>query len=80
MRASSGSKASHRSALARPTVAGALTVASGGWLVGILLGYFEWQGLNQVLSLLVLFGIGVASLFVEIWLLVKREAEEDWHR
>ena len=49
-------------------LAGALTVASGAWLIGILLGYFQWQDRRHVLGLLVLFGIGVASLFAEIWL------------
>jgi uncharacterized protein with beta-barrel porin domain len=24
-------------------LAGALTVASGGWLIGVLLGYIQWQ-------------------------------------
>ena len=43
-------------------LAGALTVASGGWLIGVLLGYFQWQYWGHVLGLFVLFGIGVASL------------------
>ena len=33
-------------------LAGALTVASGGWLIGILLGYFQWQDWGHVLGLL----------------------------
>ena len=43
-------------------LAGVLTVASGGWLVLILLGYLESLGWGHVLGLFVLFGIGVASL------------------
>jgi hypothetical protein len=43
-------------------LAGVLTVASGGWLVLILLGYLVSLGWGHVLGLLVLFGIGVASL------------------
>ena len=39
-----------------------LTVASGGWLILILLGYLESLGWGHVLGLFVLFGIGVASL------------------
>jgi hypothetical protein len=46
-------------------LAGALTVASGGWLIGVLLGYLQWQDWGHVLGLFVLFGIGVASLFAE---------------
>jgi len=62
-------------------VAGALTVASGGWLIGVLLGYFQWQDWGHVYGLLVLFGIGVASLFAEIWFGVREarpgRAEEE---
>jgi len=43
-------------------LAGVLTVASGGWLIIILLGYWESLGRGHVLGLFVLFGIGVASL------------------
>ena len=43
-------------------LAGVLTVASGGWLILILLGYWESLGWGHVLGLFVLFGIGVASL------------------
>ena len=43
-------------------LAGVLTVASGGWIILILLGYLESLGWGHVLGLLVLFGIGVASL------------------
>src|SRR5262245_56732648 len=43
-------------------LAGVLTVASGGWLVLILLGYLVSLGWGHVLGLLALFGIGVASL------------------
>jgi hypothetical protein len=43
-------------------LAGVLTVASGGWIILILLGYLESQGWAQVPGLFVLFGIGVASL------------------
>jgi hypothetical protein len=39
-----------------------LTVASGGWLILILLGYLGSLGWVHVLGLFVLFGIGVASL------------------
>jgi hypothetical protein len=39
-----------------------LTVASGGWLILILLGYLGSLGWGHVLGLFVLFGIGVASL------------------
>ena len=52
-------------------LAGALTVASGGWLIGVLLGYFQWQDWGHVLGLFVLFGIGVASLLAEIWLGIR---------
>ena len=48
-------------------LAGVLTVASGGWIILILLGYLEWQAWAHVPGLFVLFGIGVASLFVQIW-------------
>jgi 4-hydroxybenzoate polyprenyltransferase len=40
----------------------ALTVASGGWLILVLLGYLESLGWGHVLGLFALFGIGVASL------------------
>ena len=40
----------------------ALTVASGGWLILVLLGYLESLGWGHVLGLFVLFGIGVVSL------------------
>jgi hypothetical protein len=43
-------------------LAGVLTVASGGWIILILLGYLESQGWGHVPGLFVLFGIGVASL------------------
>ena len=43
-------------------LAGVLTVASGGWLILILLGYLGSLGWGHVLGLFVLFGIGVASL------------------
>jgi hypothetical protein len=43
-------------------LAGVLTVASGGWLILILLGYLGSPGWGHVLGLFVLFGIGVASL------------------
>jgi len=43
-------------------LAGVLTVASGGWLILILLGYLESLGWAQIPGLFVLFGIGVASL------------------
>jgi hypothetical protein len=43
-------------------LAGVLTVASGGWIILILLGYLESQVWAQVPGLFVLFGIGVASL------------------
>jgi hypothetical protein len=43
-------------------LAGVLTVASGGWLILILLGYLESLGWGHILGLFVLFGIGVASL------------------
>jgi hypothetical protein len=43
-------------------LAGVLTVASGGWIILILLGYLESQAWGQVPGLFVLFGIGVASL------------------
>jgi bifunctional non-homologous end joining protein LigD len=43
-------------------LAGVLTVASGGWLILILLGYLGSLGWGYVLGLFVLFGIGVASL------------------
>ena len=43
-------------------LAGVLTVASGGWLILILLGYLGSLGWVHVLGLFVLFGIGVASL------------------
>src|SRR5262249_87359 len=46
-------------------LASVLTVASGGWLVLILLGYLVSLGWGHVLGLLVLFGIGVASLLTE---------------
>ena len=39
-------------------LAGALTVASGGWLIGVLLGYFQWPGWGHVLGLFILGGIG----------------------
>jgi hypothetical protein len=42
-------------------LAGVLTVASGGWIILILLGYLESQVWAQVPGLFVLFGIGVAS-------------------
>jgi hypothetical protein len=44
------------------SLAGVLTVASGGWLILILLGYLESLGWGHILGLFVLFGIGVASL------------------
>jgi len=50
---------------------GALTVASGGWLIGVLLGHFKWQDGGHVLGLFVLVGIGVASLLAEIWLGIR---------
>jgi len=40
----------------------ALTVASGGWLILVLLGYLESLRCGHVLGLFALFGIGVASL------------------
>jgi hypothetical protein len=43
-------------------LAGVLTVASGGWIILIMLGYLESQVWAQVPGLFVLFGIGVASL------------------
>jgi hypothetical protein len=43
-------------------LAGVLTVASGRWLILILLGYLGSLGWGHVLGLFVLFGIGVASL------------------
>ena len=43
-------------------LAGVLTVASGAWIILILLGYLESLGWGHVLGLFVLFGIGVASL------------------
>jgi hypothetical protein len=43
-------------------LAGALTVASGGWIILILLGYLESQAWAHVPGLFALFGIGVASL------------------
>jgi hypothetical protein len=43
-------------------LAGVLTVASGGWIILILLGYLESQAWAHVPGLFVLFGIGVASL------------------
>jgi hypothetical protein len=43
-------------------LAGVLTVASGRWLILILLGYLESLGWAQILGLFVLSGIGVASL------------------
>ena len=43
-------------------LAGVLTVASGAWIILILLGYLESQAWAQVPGLFVLFGIGVASL------------------
>jgi hypothetical protein len=43
-------------------LAGVLTVASGGWLILILLGYLGSLGWAQIPGLFVLFGIGVASL------------------
>ena len=43
-------------------LAGVLTVASGGWLILILLGYLGSLGWGHVLGLFVLFDIGVASL------------------
>jgi hypothetical protein len=43
-------------------LAGVLAVASGGWLILILLGYLESLGWAQIPGLFVLFGIGVASL------------------
>jgi hypothetical protein len=43
-------------------LAGVLTLASGGWLILILLGYWGSLGWGHVLGLFVLFGIGVASL------------------
>ena len=49
------------------TLAGVLTVASGGWIILILLGYLESQAWVQVPGLFVLFGIGVASLITQIW-------------
>jgi hypothetical protein len=48
-------------------LAGVLSVASGGWIILILLGYLESLGWGRVLGLFVLFGIGVASLFTQIW-------------
>src|SRR5262249_31697491 len=48
-------------------LAGVLTVASGGGIILILLGYLESLGWGHVLGLLVLFGIGVASLLTQIW-------------
>ena len=48
-------------------LAGVLTVASGGWIILILLGYLESQAWVQVPGLFVLFGIGVASLITQIW-------------
>jgi hypothetical protein len=39
-------------------LAGVLTVASGGWLILILLGYLGSLGWGHVLGLFVLFGIG----------------------
>jgi hypothetical protein len=48
-------------------LAGVLTVASGGWLILILLGYLESRARAQVPGLFVLFGIGVASLITQIW-------------
>ena len=48
-------------------LAGVLTVASGGWIILILLGHLESLGWGQVLGLFVLFGIGVASLITQIW-------------
>ena len=47
-------------------LAGVLTVASGGWLILILLGHLEPLGWGQVLGLFLLFGIGVASLILQI--------------
>ena len=43
-------------------LAGVLTVASGGWLILILLGYLGSLGWGHVLGLFVMFGIGIASL------------------
>ena len=43
-------------------LAGVLTVASGAWIILILLGYLESLGWGHVLGLFVLFSIGVASL------------------
>jgi hypothetical protein len=40
-------------------LAGVLTVASGGWLILILLGYWESLGWGHVLGLFVLFGVCV---------------------
>jgi hypothetical protein len=48
-------------------LAGVLTVASGGWLILILLGYLESQAWAQVPGLFVLLGIGIASLITQIW-------------
>jgi hypothetical protein len=48
-------------------LAGVLTVASGGWLILILLGHLEPLGWGQVLGLFVLFLIGVASLITQMW-------------
>ena len=48
-------------------LAGVLTVASGGWIILILLGYLESLGWGHVLGLFVLFGIAVASLLTQIW-------------
>jgi cadmium resistance protein CadD (predicted permease) len=40
---------------------GALTVASGGWAIGVPVDYFQWQDWGHVLGLFVLFRIVVAS-------------------
>ena len=48
-------------------LAGVLTIASGGLLILILLGYLGSLGWGYVLGLFVLFGIGVASLLTVMW-------------
>jgi len=48
-------------------LAGVLTVASGGWLILLLLGHLEPLGWGHVLGLFVLLGIGIASLILQIW-------------
>ena len=48
------------------SLAGVLSVASGGWIILILLGYLVSLGWGHVLGLFVLFGIGVASLLTQI--------------